>query len=72
MMGFSDSVTLIGQQASLAPLSQAHRDQLAEAVKDGELRTLWYTSIPSPDRMAAEIGRHIEAASNRHKRDAAR
>jgi RimJ/RimL family protein N-acetyltransferase len=60
MMGFSDSVTLIGQHASLVPLSQAHRDQLAEAVKDGELWTLWYTSIPSPDRMAAEIDRRLE------------
>ena len=56
-MGFADSVTLIGQHVSLMPLSQAHCAQLVDAVKDGELWTLWYTSIPAPDRMAAEIER---------------
>src|SRR6202142_220087 len=60
MMGFTDSVALIGQQASLLPLTQAHCPELIEAVKDGELWTLWYTSIPSPDRMAAEIDRRLE------------
>jgi RimJ/RimL family protein N-acetyltransferase len=60
MMGFADSVALIGQQVSLVPLSQVHCAELIEAVKDGELWTLWYTSIPSPDRMAAEIDRRLE------------
>lgn len=59
-MGFSDCVSLIGRQASLAPLSQTHCDQLIDAVQDGELWTLWYTSIPSPDRMAAEIDRRLD------------
>jgi N-acetyltransferase len=60
MMGFADSVTLIGQHVSLMPLSQTHCAQLVDAVKDGELWTLWYTSIPAPDRMAAEIDRRLE------------
>jgi RimJ/RimL family protein N-acetyltransferase len=59
-MGFADSVTLIGQHVSLTPLSQTHCAQLVDAVKDGELWTLWYTSIPAPDRMAAEIDRRLE------------
>lgn len=59
-MGFADSVTLIGQHVSLMPLSQTHCAQLVDAVKDGELWTLWYTSIPAPDRMAAEIDRRLE------------
>ncbi len=59
-MGFANSVALIGQQVSLVPLSQAHCAELIEAVKDGELWTLWYTSIPSPDGMAAEIDRRLE------------
>jgi RimJ/RimL family protein N-acetyltransferase len=60
MAGFSDSVTLTGQRASLVPLSQAHCGQLMDSVRDGELWNLWYTSIPSPDGMAAEIDRRLE------------
>jgi RimJ/RimL family protein N-acetyltransferase len=58
-MGFTDSVSLHGQHVSLVPLSQSHHDDLALAVKDGELWTLWYTTIPSPDNMRAEIDRRL-------------
>ena len=58
-MGFADSVSLHGQHVSLVPLSQSHHDDLAAAVKDGELWTLWYTTIPSPDKMRAEIDRRL-------------
>ncbi len=59
-MGFADSLILIGKHVSLVPLVQAHCAQLVDAVKDGELWSLWYTSIPAPDRMAAEIDRRLE------------
>jgi RimJ/RimL family protein N-acetyltransferase len=52
-------VTLRGTRATLEPLSHAHRDQLIEAVKDGELWRLWYTFVPEPDKMAAEIDRRL-------------
>lgn len=58
-MGWLDPVTLQGPQARLEPLAQAHRDGLIEAVQDGELWKLWYTSIPAPDRMQAEIERRL-------------
>lgn len=58
-MKFSDSVTLQGRHASLAPLTIAHHDGLCEAVRDGELWKLWYTSIPSPDAMSKEIDRRL-------------
>jgi N-acetyltransferase len=58
-MGFADSVSLHGQHVSLVPLSQSHHDDLTAAVKDGELWTLWYTTIPSPDKMRAEIDRRL-------------
>ena len=58
-MKFSDSVTLQGRHASLAPLTIAHHDGLCEAVRDGELWKLWYTSIPSPDGMSKEIDRRL-------------
>jgi RimJ/RimL family protein N-acetyltransferase len=48
-------VTLEGRHAILAPLSTDHAPALAEAVKDGELWKLWYTFVPTPEMMAADI-----------------
>ena len=58
-MGFVDPVSLHGQMMSLVPLAHAHHDNLVEAVKDGELWNLWYTTIPAPDRMREEINRRL-------------
>jgi len=58
-MKFSESVTLQGKHATLVPLTMAHHDGLCEAVRDGELSKLWYTSIPSPEAMAKEIDRRL-------------
>jgi N-acetyltransferase len=44
---------------NLEPLDQRHCDDLIEAVKDGELWTLWYTSIPKPEAMRTEIDRRL-------------
>jgi N-acetyltransferase len=52
-------VTLRGKFVILEPLSRAHYDGLVEAVRDGELWKLWYTSVPAPDQMAAEIDRRL-------------
>jgi N-acetyltransferase len=54
-----EPVTLSGPHARLEPLSRAHIEGLAEAVKDGELWKLWYTSIPRPEDMAKEIDRRL-------------
>src|SRR5205814_4722871 len=54
-----EPLTLSGKHATLVPLDRSHAAALAEAVRDGELWTLWYTSIPSPERMAAEIERRL-------------
>ena len=53
-------VVLEGPQARLEPLSAQHHDDLVEAVCDGELWNLWYTFIPTPDRMQAEIERRLQ------------
>ncbi|HEX2759802.1 MAG TPA: GNAT family protein [Rhizomicrobium sp.] len=58
-MAFLDPITLKGRHASLVPLSLDHHDALAEAVRDGELWKLWYTAIPTPDAMKAEIERRL-------------
>jgi N-acetyltransferase len=59
-MTFADSVSLHGRHVSLVPLSRSHHDSLVDAVKDGELWTLWYTKIPTPEEMRAEIDRRLE------------
>ena len=52
-------VTLTGRHVTLLPLSPDHTAALAEAVQDGELWRLWYTAVPSPEGMAAEITRRL-------------
>ncbi|OGB00049.1 MAG: amino acid acetyltransferase [Burkholderiales bacterium RIFCSPHIGHO2_12_FULL_69_20] len=59
MPRITEPVTLQGRHVRLAPLHRDHAAALAEAVKDGELWQLWYTAIPAPDRMAAEIERRL-------------
>jgi RimJ/RimL family protein N-acetyltransferase len=63
-MSWLEPVTLSGAYARLEPLSPAHRDDLVTAVKDGELWKLWYTAIPAPEKMDAEIARRLALQSN--------
>jgi RimJ/RimL family protein N-acetyltransferase len=58
-MPWLDPITLRGRHATLAPLARSHHDGLVEAVKDGELWELWYTSVPTREGMAAEIDRRL-------------
>jgi N-acetyltransferase len=55
----STDTTLTGQHVQLVPLRAAHHDALVEAVRDGELWKLWYTAVPAPEQMAAEIQRRL-------------
>lgn len=59
-MAWLESITLEGNYATLVPLSYEHHDELTEAVKDGELWKLWYTLIPEPEKLWAEIQRRLE------------
>ncbi|MBL8385411.1 MAG: GNAT family N-acetyltransferase [Burkholderiales bacterium] len=52
-------ITLRGRHALLEPLAPAHHDALCEAARDGELWNLWYTAIPRPEGMRAEIDRRL-------------
>ena len=58
-MSWPEPVTLVGVHARLEPLIPDHGAQLAQAVADGELWRLWYTTIPKPQDMAAEIERRL-------------
>ena len=54
-----EPIELRGQHASLQPLAREHHDGLIDAVRDGELWKLWYTSVPPPERMGDEIERRL-------------
>ncbi len=58
-MAWLTPTTLQGSHATLEPLAERHHDDLVEAVKDGELWSLWYTAVPSPGKMHAEIERRL-------------
>lgn len=51
--------TLTGRLVRLEQLGPEHLTDLQEASRDGELWNLWYTSVPHPDDMAAEIDRRL-------------
>ncbi len=52
-------LTLTGPLVTLEPLSMEHHDGLVAAAQDGELWKLWYTSVPQPVGMRAEIERRL-------------
>jgi len=58
-MGWPDPVSFVGTHVQLVPLSTAHASALSDAVRDGELWKLWYTTVPTPEGMAAEIERRL-------------
>jgi RimJ/RimL family protein N-acetyltransferase len=55
----TEPVTLQGRHVRLEPLQAGHADALALASADGDLSTLWYTAIPAPEQVGAEIARRL-------------
>ncbi|SJN13052.1 N-acetylglutamate synthase [Leucobacter sp. 7(1)] len=58
-MSLAHPGTLSGALVTLEPLAAEHHDGLVDAVRDGELWDLWYTLVPRPEGMAAEIERRL-------------
>ncbi|TFC43824.1 N-acetyltransferase [Cryobacterium sp. TMT1-21] len=58
-MSFLSPVTLAGNLVTLEPLAAEHHDGLVAASADGELWNLWYTAVPRPEEMRAEIDRRL-------------
>jgi RimJ/RimL family protein N-acetyltransferase len=50
-----EPVTFTGAKVILEPLSLEHTDGMIAAVKDGELWKLWYTHIPSSEKVEEYI-----------------
>ena len=59
-MPWPDPISLHGDFAFLEPLSLERHDELVESVQDGELWKLWYTFIPSPEQMKADLEKRLE------------
>ncbi len=53
------AVELVGRHAVITPLQPSHAAALREAVCDGELWKLWYTSVPAPEDMDANIAERL-------------
>ncbi|CDZ48521.1 GNAT family N-acetyltransferase [Neorhizobium galegae] len=60
MSVWPDLFTAEGNFSSVVPLTMEHHDDLVEAAGDGELHRLWYTKVPEPENVGAEIERRLE------------
>jgi RimJ/RimL family protein N-acetyltransferase len=60
-VAFLEPVTLTGDVVVLEPLRPDHVGDLVTAASDGRLWELWYTSVPAPEGMAAEIAARLAA-----------
>ena len=58
-MTWLQPATLRSSLVTLTPLDHCHREELIEAVKDGELFKLWYTWAPAPETMGLQIERRL-------------
>jgi len=58
-MTWLEPVTLSGSSVRLELLDRRHESDLIDAVRDGELWRLWYTTVPEPEKMSAEIDRRL-------------
>jgi RimJ/RimL family protein N-acetyltransferase len=58
-MPWPDPISLYGNAVTLVPLAHAHEADLAKATADGDLHRLWYTTVPTPDKVRAEIDRRL-------------
>jgi len=60
-MDFFDVPVLSNEIVRLEELSEAHHDDLVDAVRAGEIWRAWYTQIPSPENMSAAIAQRRAA-----------
>ncbi len=59
-MSWLEPVILPGASVILAPLERQHCEDLIDAVSEGDLFKLWYTSIPAPEAMRLLIEQRLE------------
>jgi N-acetyltransferase len=59
-MNWPPPIELAGKFVKLEPLSIRHANDLAVASADGDLGSLWYTAVPKPEAIDAEIERRLD------------
>jgi N-acetyltransferase len=59
-MNWPAPIVLEGKFVKLEPLSIRHASDLAVAAADGDLASLWYTFVPKPEEVDAEIERRLD------------
>jgi RimJ/RimL family protein N-acetyltransferase len=59
-MSWLSPVELSGAHCALKPLAKDHLPGLAEAAREGDLWKIWYTNVPAPDAVGAEIERRLD------------
>ena len=59
-----EPVTLTGTNVILEPLSFEHTNGMVSAVKDGVLWKLWFTTIPSPEKVEDYIQKALDMREN--------
>ena len=64
MSKWLNNIELNGGNVRLEPLTLMHIDGLIDAVKDGELWKLWYTSAPEPKNVYSYIEQAISEFEN--------
>ncbi|MBI6549239.1 GNAT family N-acetyltransferase [Xenorhabdus lircayensis] len=59
MKKITDWVTLTENSVTLVPLAHDRHDEFVRAIEDGQLHKLWYTSVPDPINVHAEVERRL-------------
>jgi RimJ/RimL family protein N-acetyltransferase len=59
-------ITLEGHGVRLEPLTDEHHDGLVAAAADGKLWELWFTVVPEPDQMRANIASALAGQKDGH------
>ena len=58
-MDWPTPISLHGTRVSIVPLEPAHLEGLRAAAADGDLARLWYTVVPTPETVAANIEQRL-------------
>lgn len=59
-----NEIELVGEHVKLVPLDYSRVDELEAALLDGDIYKIWYTSVPQPTQIRAEIDKRLQWKSD--------